>query len=132
MTTVIQTAPGTGGLWFSTNPEGATIMIDDQEYLVKTPTAVNNIPPGSHIFTIKLEGYNDITDSADVVEARMCCIEYDMQSQQSTKTCNPTPIPETGPPSPPPQPARDYGMLAIGILVGITIALLIDKFKSKV
>lgn len=135
MPITIQTSPGTGGLWFNTSPDGAIIIIDGQEYPEKTPSAVNNMPPGEHTFSLKLLGYNDIADTASVIEGRMCCVEYNMASQESTKACNPTPIPETGPPSPSVQiiPQRDYGMLVIGVLIGITIILLIDKYaKPKV
>lgn len=129
----IITAPGTGGLWFKTDPEGATLIIDDQMYSETTPTAINNIPPGPHQFTIRLAGYEDVSDLADVIEGRMCCIELNLDTTEKAEACSIQPIPETGPPAPPAIPSApiyviqkpDYTSVILGLFAGIILAAII-------
>jgi hypothetical protein len=124
----LYTAPGTGGLSFVTNPPGATIVLEEIEYPIKTPAAINNIPLGSHPFILKMEGYEDFTDTIEVVESRLCCVDTDLMAAQvtATKICNPTPL-ETAPVTPSIPSAPDYKMLIIGIFAGIGIILLIER-----
>lgn len=120
---VLTTAINTGVLSFSTSPPGANIIIDDQPYDLKTPTAINNIPPGSHTYTLKLEGYKDFTDSADVVDGRLCCIEVNLDTVEEKGACNPTPIVQVPAPTKP-----DYSMLVVGLIIG---AILVSILKRE-
>lgn len=55
-----------GAIRFISVPEGAEIYIDSSDQNVKTPFTVINIPAGEHTFTLKLEGYNDLTGTVTV------------------------------------------------------------------
>lgn len=130
---VLQTAPGTGGLSFTTNPPGAVILLEGIEYPAKTPAAINNIPTGSHPFVLKMEGYKDFTDAAEVVESRLCCIDTTMtpfmiESPTESKTeCSTTPLEIA--PVPATQP--DYKTLIVGIFAGVGIILLFEKVFGR-
>ena len=129
----LSTAPGTGGLSFVTNPPGATIIIDNEEYSIQTPAAINNIPPGEHTFALRAAGYEDFLDTVNVVESRLCCVNADLMNAQAKQVCNPQPIEISGPVTPPTPPigGPNYGMLIIGILAGIGIILLLEKIFGK-
>jgi hypothetical protein len=131
----LQTAPGTGGLSFTTNPPGAVILLEGIEYPAKTPAAINNIPTGSHPFVLKMEGYKDFTDAAEVVESRLCCIDTTMtpsmtESLPESKTeCSTTPLEIA--PVPPVTTQPDYKMLIVGIFAGIGVILLLERIFGK-
>ena len=124
---VLYTAPGTGGLSFLTNPPGAELILNEESY-GQTPIVINNVPPGPVPFVIKMQGYEDYSDIAEVVVTRLCCIDTDLMAAQAKKTCNPTPL-ETSSTIPIPTPSAppDYKMLIIGIFAGIGIILLLEK-----
>jgi hypothetical protein len=124
----IETAPGTGVLQFASNPSNAIIIIDDQEYTVRTPSAIKNIPPGSHVYTIRTDGYQDVTEVADVKEGILCCINANLVSTTAQEVCNPTIIPETGVPTPTPPSGFGGWGLVFGFVLGI-VAISILKEK---
>lgn len=129
----METAPGTGVLQFGSSPSNAMIIIDDQEYPVRTPTAIKNVPPGDHHFVIRLEGYKDVAEVVEVVEGKLCCTDINLESTKVEQTCNATPIPQTGI-TPIPQVKGfniDIGSLIIGIVVGIIAISIIRELRKE-
>lgn len=120
------TSKGTGVVSFRTDPSGAIIYLDGEEYGAKTPAAINNIPQGQHTYTLRKEGHLDFTGKATVTESQLCCVEVNMTTSKSEKECSIEEVPTYEPPIFP-KPAPDYGMLVVGLFIGIMIAGLFKK-----
>jgi hypothetical protein len=65
----------TGSLYFSTNPEGAAILIDGINTGYITPATITNIPIGQHVYTLIIGNYNDHTGTINVLENGIMNIE---------------------------------------------------------
>jgi hypothetical protein len=138
----LTTAPGTGVINITSNPPGALVYIDDMEYN-PTPVTINNIPTGTHSFKVTLEGYDDFTDSAEVIEDKMCCESINLVEKTSGVVCNPQAIEikETTvtPPVTPPGGGGSGGsseisqgeFIIIGILIGIGLMLGYQHFHKE-
>jgi phage replication-related protein YjqB (UPF0714/DUF867 family) len=65
--TVIDTLiPTFGSIAFNSSPEGTKIVLDDNDTGFVTPYTINNIPEGSHSYTLSFIGYHDITNDVTV------------------------------------------------------------------
>lgn len=120
------TSKGTGVVSFRTDPFGATIYLDGEEYSARTPAAVNNIPTGEHTYVLRKEGFLDFQGRATVNDSQLCCIAINMTTSKSEETCSTEEVPSYEVPVPL-KPTPDYGMLAIGLFIGIIIAGLLKK-----
>lgn len=58
--------PQVGSISFISTPQGAEIFIDGADQNIKTPATIFNIPVGTHTYTLKQTGYNDVTGTANV------------------------------------------------------------------
>ena len=58
-----------GDLLVTTYPEGATIFIDGDKQIHRTPYTFHDIPEGKHDITLKLEGYRPETKSVRISPA---------------------------------------------------------------
>lgn len=58
--------PQTGSISFASTPPGAEIYIDGADQNTKTPATIYDIPIGTHTYTLKQTGYNDVTGTANV------------------------------------------------------------------
>jgi len=65
----------TGSLYFSTNPEGATIFIDNLDTGLTTPATITDIPVGQHIYTLIMGNYSEYTGTINVLEGSITNIE---------------------------------------------------------
>jgi hypothetical protein len=133
----LTTAPGTGVLNLISNPPGASVFIDTVEYN-PTPVTVNNIPVGSHDFVLKLEGYDDFTDTAMIIEDKMCCETIDLVGKSSGIVCNPTPIEikeaVVTPPVTPPTTSTEISngeYVIIGIVIGVALVLAVQHLQKE-
>jgi hypothetical protein len=137
----LSTAPGTGVISFKSEPPGATVFIDTMEYSA-TPVTINNIPIGSHAFILKLDGYTDFEDNAEVIEQRVCCIDTDLQQITSGVVCNTNPIQikevvpgAPGAPSTPSTPSTKSELsigeyIVVGIVIGVILVLGIQYIQN--
>ena len=82
--TPIVVPPPAGSVSFSSIPAGAEIFIDGADQGVMTPNTVTNVPPGDHIYLLKLAGYNDYSGTVSVVSGQTATV---------TATLTPTCIP---------------------------------------
>ncbi len=129
---VLVTSEGTGVLSFKTEPAGALIYIDGEEYPVSTPSAINNIPEGKHAYSLRKEGHLDFTGEADVSPGQLCCIEVDMPTSEEKGVCSIQPVPTYEIPTPVPIPTKpDYGLLALGLFAGIIIGICLCDFLKR-
>ncbi len=58
--------PQIGNISFVSTPAGAEIYIDGADQNIKTPATISDIPLGTHTYTLKQTGYNDVTGTTDV------------------------------------------------------------------
>ena len=58
--------PQIGNISFTSTPPGAEIYIDGADQNSKTPATISSIPVGTHTYTLKQTGYNDITGTVYV------------------------------------------------------------------
>jgi hypothetical protein len=114
------TAQETGVINFKTDPPGAIIYLDGEEYSVQTPATINNVPVGEHIYFLRKEGFIDFQGKATVTDRTLCCVEVNMSTSKSGEACSTEPVPTYEVPKPP-KPKPDYGMLILGLFVGIII-----------
>ena len=63
-----------GSASFSSTPPGAELFIDGADQGVKTPSAVTNLPAGTHTFMLKLIGYNDATGSFTITAGQTATV----------------------------------------------------------
>jgi len=61
------TPPQVGSISFVSTPPGAEIFIDGAYQGVMTPNAAANVPVGTHSYTLRLAGYNDVTGTVSVI-----------------------------------------------------------------
>lgn len=59
------TPTGTGGLSVSSTPEGANVFVDNN-FMGITPLTLTSVGAGSHVVTIRLDGYQDYTTTTPV------------------------------------------------------------------
>lgn len=123
----LATSKGTGVINLRTNPPDVTIYLDGEEYTVKTPASINNIPAGEHTYTMRKDGYLDYTGNTIVGDTQLCCIDIDMMISKETGQCSTQSVPSYELPIPITPPKPDYGMLIIGLLAGILIVKVIEK-----
>jgi hypothetical protein len=65
-----------GYLYISSNPIGAKIFIDDVEQIGNTtPTEIYDLLIGHHTYKLSLTGYNDATESFDILPGKITIIE---------------------------------------------------------
>lgn len=123
----LATSKGTGVINFKTDPAEVTIYLDGEEYTVKTPATINNIPAGDHTFTLRKDGFLDYTSSTTVGDTQLCCINIDMTTSKETGKCSIEPVPsyEGLVPTVPTRP--DYGILIVGLFAGMLIVKLVEK-----
>jgi hypothetical protein len=125
------TSEGTGVISFRTDPVGALVYLDGEEYPVSTPSAINNIPEGQHTYTLRKDGYLDFTGDASVSPGQLCCVEVNMSTSQEKGVCSTQPVPTYEVPAPVPT-KPDYGLLALGLFAGLIVGLLLSNlFKKK-
>ncbi len=75
-----------GNVNFTTNPDGASIFIDDEEQIGKfTPATITDLPIGSHTFTLKYPGRNDATGVINIVGGVTSYVYVDMVITSPTK-----------------------------------------------
>ena len=60
--------PRTGMVTIHSSPSGATVYLDDDTLLGKTPIEAASVQIGKHSLKVTLEGYHDETEEFDVVE----------------------------------------------------------------
>ncbi len=65
----------TGSLYFSTNPEGAAIFIDNLDTGLTTPAIITDIPIGRHVYTLRMDNHNDYIGTINVFEGSITNIE---------------------------------------------------------
>lgn len=76
----------TGSLNFTTNPDGASIFIDNVEQVGKfTPTTITNVPIGSREFILKYPGRNNVTGMINIVGGATSYVFVDMVVISPTK-----------------------------------------------
>lgn len=56
------------GIYFESSPPGADIYINGVKWIEKTPTTISGVSPGDYIYTLKLAGYYDASDTVTVIE----------------------------------------------------------------
>lgn len=122
------TSKDTGVISFKTDPAGALIYLDGEEYGIKTPAAINNIPVGNHAYVLRREGFLDFQGKATVKDGALCCIEINMTTSKSEEKCSTEEVPTYEIPTPP-KPTPDYGMLVLGLIIGLIIAGLYSQRK---
>lgn len=124
------TSEGTGVMSFKTEPVGASIYLDGEEYPVLTQSTINNIPEGQHTYTLRKDGYLDFTGEANVNPGQLCCVEVNMSTSKEKGVCSIQPVPTYEVPvTIPTKP--DYGLLALGLFVGAIIGILLSDFLKK-
>ncbi len=75
-----------GSVNFTTNPDGASIFIGNEEQIGKfTPTTIPDISIGSHQFTLKYPGRNDVIGTINVVGGVTSYVYVDMVIISPTK-----------------------------------------------
>jgi hypothetical protein len=62
----IITAPVMGNISFISVPSGADIYLDGTLQTSKTPATITSVSAGTHSYTLKLAGYNDVTGTITV------------------------------------------------------------------
>lgn len=127
---VLVTSEDTGVMSFKTDPVGASIYLDGEEYPVTTPSAINNIPEGQHTYTLRKDGYLDFIGDVSVSSGQLCCVEVNMSTSEEKGVCSTQPVPTYEAPAPVPT-KPDYGLLALGLFAGLIIGLLLSNFFKK-
>jgi hypothetical protein len=112
-------SPVTGSISISSVPTGASIYIDEN-YQGTTPKNITDIAAGSHTITLNLTGYQNGSQTINVVAGQKYSVSQELAPAQPEPT---TPIPTATPP-------RDlsnlypYGIVVIIAIILITIAAL--------
>lgn len=124
---MLSTDPGTGVVRFLTDPVGALIYLDGEEYSVITPATINNIPVGEHDYVLRKEGQADYIGKITVEDGSLCCADINMSTVKETEQCSTeiVPLPYITAPRP------DYGMLIIGLFAGLIFAGMIREDRKK-
>jgi hypothetical protein len=65
---VLYGSSGLGSIYVVSNPQGATIFLDDNNIGQTAPYVIINIPIGSHTIRLEKNGYNPLTSSPITVE----------------------------------------------------------------
>ena len=78
----------TGSMVVKSNPEGALIFINGEQYKDQTPTIINTIPPGKINLLVQKQGYHDWEKEVEIYE-RVTAFE---DSIKLYPTANPEPI----------------------------------------
>ena len=71
--------PIVGMLDISSTPINATVQLDGNK-LGSTPNIFNNVLVGSHVLTIKHDGYNEITEFVEIKEGEVCKKTYQLET----------------------------------------------------
>lgn len=71
-------APTTGSVRVFTTPRGAEILIDG-ESIGQTPQTLDNLPPGSVRFTLRLEGFRSATVEAQITAGEMTVVAHELE-----------------------------------------------------
>ncbi|MDD1685996.1 PEGA domain-containing protein [Methanoregula sp.] len=59
------TPSGTGGLSVTSSPSGANVFLDNQ-FIGITPLSISTVPTGSHVVSIKMDGYQEYSVTTPV------------------------------------------------------------------
>ncbi len=119
---VIQT-PTTGSISVSTSPSGASIYLDGS-YQGTTSFTITNVAAGSHTITLKLTGYQDWSQTINVVAGQTSKASPQLTHISPVPTLTPTPAVVTATPTPappPPQLPYIYGIVIIAIVLIVIV-----------
>ena len=71
--------PNEGCIYFTTNPPGASIYIDDIIRPEVTPTIICGLSLGPHTYRLVLDGYTDTTGNVDLISGEGNNISQDLE-----------------------------------------------------
>jgi hypothetical protein len=109
----------TGQINVGSSPAGANIYLDNA-YRGITPLTLANIPQGSHIINLKMNGYQDWTSPVNVVAGSYAQVSGTLSSGQ-----------QPNPPAPTPQPTRSpLNVITILSAIGICGAVLLIRKRE--
>ncbi len=77
----VVTAQTKGGLYISTNPSSAEIIIDGKLYGA-SPAFLSKLTPGNHIIQLKKDGYSDITEQIVVEPNRIKDVKFTLKAER--------------------------------------------------
>lgn len=107
---VAQTSQGeqTGTISVSSEPSGASILLDDRYTDAKTPTTITGVVPGSHDVRVRMTGYDDANRQVEVVAANTSSFSTALVKSKTVTAVAPSVSKPTVKPAvsaPPAQPA---------------------------
>lgn len=108
---ILTVMPYTGSIQISSVPNGARIYIDEIDTGILTPNVVSGLSVGSHSYRLKLTGYNDKTNSFNIIAGQTVNIDAG-QLEVIFMRAGVNPI-------------------AAFLLVGIVVGTIYQKSKSK-
>lgn len=77
---VIQAVEAPGSLNVTSYPGGAYLVLDGVDQNVKTPALIQNLPPGSHAYTLKLSGYSDISGTVLIESGKIARLNVNFKT----------------------------------------------------
>ncbi|ASJ02933.1 amylopullulanase [Thermococcus profundus] len=85
----ITLTPKTGMLTVTSNPSGATVLIDGKE-VGKTPIEEYRLPVGTHEVTVKMDGYREESFNVSILENKELTFNVELVPLESTTTTTTT------------------------------------------
>lgn len=76
---VIEAVEVPGSLNVTSYPSGAGLVLDGIDQNVKTPAVIENLPPGTHAYTLKLQGYGDISGTVLIESGKITRLNVDFK-----------------------------------------------------
>ena len=98
----------TGTISVSSEPSGASVLLDDRYTNATTPTTLTAITPGSHAVRVRMEGYDDAKTQVEVVAGSTSSFSATLVKSKTVAAVVPSvskPAANSAIPKPPAQPA---------------------------
>ena len=87
----VEILPPPGNLDASSSPSGAKIFVDNIDTGLTTPSAIPNLPPGTHTIKLTLTGFQDYTTTVTIVSGETTYVSTTFMIAEEVPTCTTTP-----------------------------------------